>query len=124
MSQFHPDEHPLADSPTTTAFPDDSLYGSSDDPVDTTYDSYETALQPQILAARVGEAQTDLHASWASAFPAPEVNPPLDSGPKGNLTSSSAVVRRMFPRPTRGRDRELGPFSSFGNLGKLLPKPI
>ena len=83
MSHFYADEQPLADpSPTGITFPDDSLYGSPDDPIDTTYGCHKPTLQPQIVTTRV-EGQTGHHASWASAIP--EVNPPSDSGPKETL---------------------------------------
>lgn len=86
MSQLHVDEQPLADSfPTDTTFLDDMIYGSSDDLADATYDCYQFPTQPQIVATRADEVQTDHHASWASATPASEVNPPSDSGPKETL---------------------------------------
>lgn len=76
MTQFHADEHPLADpSPTPVAFSDGL-------PPDAADDCYE----PQI-PTRADEAQTVHHALWASTILDSEVTPPYVPGPKEILHS-------------------------------------
>ena len=80
-------EHPLADSSiTSVTFPKGSI---RDFLADKTYSACPSPSKPQIGESRAFEAETDHHASWASALPIPEVIPLLISfGTKGNLTPS------------------------------------
>lgn len=99
MSQLHVGEQLQADcSPTHPTFPDGSIYRSSDN----TCRPCESPQQAQIVAMDVDEIQADRHTTWATGLPTPEVTPHLRSGTEGNLTLSSSLGLRMFPRPTRG----------------------
>ena len=82
MSHLCVDERPLADpSPTPLASSERSIHRSSDVPSDTSWDCYQSPLQPQIVTTCADEVQTVYHASWASPIPDSEVTPSV-SGPK------------------------------------------
>jgi len=123
MSHFYVDEQPLVDSSSAgVTFPNDSIYESSDVPDDTTYDHFQSPLQPQNLATLVDKGQNVHHASWAPDLPAPEVTPPSVSGP-GEILYSLIYCSLSGVSPTVPKAKQRsGPLFIFWEARKTASR--